>query len=444
MAVNQEANLKKVLGFTDVLGFVFGGIIGAGVLVMTSIAIGLTGKGVILAFAIAGIINCVNILPMAQLASALPTTGAGYRYSSWLLGPKWGFLWQLGIIFSKVTIALYALAFAQYLQGLFPAIPLKTTALIMLTFFFVLNLLGIKTAAVTGKWMTVIKISGLSVFGIWGISSVNIYDFASVEALMPNGPDKLLQAIGLVAFASYGGVFVAELGGEMKNPARDIPIGLIAGTLGSTLFYIFIGLVAAGTLPVEMIADKPLSVVAKSILPGPAYWYFMICGAVVALATSLNAVFQWVTKGMIVACQDGWLPQKFGAVSKRFGTPHWCLVFFYVLGVVTIVSGISLSDIARLGFSFLIIVNIIPVLGCFYLPKKYPAQYAASLFRMGPRALYSINTFAAVFMLGQIYYIGKGLPTDLLLAGVGAIIAGIVYVNLVGNRLNLESPKKEF
>lgn len=142
MAVNQEVNLKKVLGLTDVLGFVFGGIIGAGVLVMTSIAIGLTGKGVILAFAIAGIINCVNILPMAQLASALPTTGAGYRYSSWLLGSKWGFLWQLGIVFSKVTIALYALAFAQYLQGLFPAIPLKTTALIMLTFFFCLESSG--------------------------------------------------------------------------------------------------------------------------------------------------------------------------------------------------------------------------------------------------------------------------------------------------------------
>ncbi|MGL5511908.1 MAG: hypothetical protein ACRDBM_01545, partial [Sporomusa sp.] len=64
--------------------------------------------------------------------------------------------------------------------------------------------------------------------------------------------------------------------------------------------------------------------------------------------------------------------------------------------------------------------------------------------RMKPRALYSITTLAAVFMLGQIYYIAKGLPTDLLLAGLGAIIAGIVYVNVVGNRFKLENPKKEF
>ena len=247
MGVNHEANLKKVLGLTDVLGLAFGQIIGAGILVLTGIAIGLTGKGVILAFLIAGVITCITILPMAQLAAAIPTTGAGYRYSSRLLGPKWGFLWQIGIIFSKVTIALYALSFAQYLQSLFPSASITGAALILLTFLYILNLIGVKNAAVAEKWMVVIKISGISVFGIWGISAVDISSFTSAEALMPKGVDGMLQAIGLLAFASAGAVYIAELGGEMKNPARDIPIGLVVGTIGSTIFYIFIALVAAGT-----------------------------------------------------------------------------------------------------------------------------------------------------------------------------------------------------
>lgn len=332
MSLNQAANLKKVLNLTDVLGFVFGQIIGAGVLVLTGIGIGLTGKGIVLAFIISGIINCITVLPMGQLASAIPTTGAGYRYSSLLLGPKWGFLWQIGIIFSKVTIALYALSFAQYLQGLFPEIPIKATALLMLTFFYVLNLVGIKTAATTQKYLVLVKISGLAVFALWGISSVDIASFASMDALMPNGADGMLQAVGLVAFASYGAVLCAELGGEMKNPARDIPLGLLIGTLGSTLIYVVIGLVAAGTLPIAEVANKPLSVVAKSVLPGTAYLYFMLAGAVVSLGTTLNAVFQWVTKGMIMACQDGWLPQKLGEVNAKFGTPHYSLTFFYLLG----------------------------------------------------------------------------------------------------------------
>lgn len=435
MALNQVANLKKVLGLTDVLGFVFGQIIGAGVLVLTGIGIGLTGKGVILAFLISGLVNCVCIMPMAQLASAIPTTGAGYRYSSMLLGPKWGFLWQIGIIFSKITIALYALSFAQYLQGLYPETPIKLAALLMLTFFFVLNLVGIKTAATTQKWLVVIKISGLSVFALWGISSVDITSFASVEALMPKGMDGLLQAVGIMAFASYGAVNVAELGGEMKNPGRDIPIGLIAGTLGSTLIYIVIGLVASGTLPIAEVANKPLSVVGKSVLPGPVYLYFMIAGAVVSLGTVLNAVFQWVTKGMIVACQDGWLPKKLGSVNERFGTPHYALTFFYLLGVITIVSGISLGDIARLGFGFLLIVNMIPVYGCLRLPQRYPEEYAKAHFRIKPSLIYPITWIALVCMAGQIFYLLKGLPANLL-QYLGMLIAvSLIYVHFAGNRL---------
>lgn len=432
MSNGQVANLKKVLGLSDILGFVFGQIIGAGVLVLTGIGIGLTGKGIILAFIVSGLINCLTILPMAQLASAIPTTGAGYKYSSMLLGPKWGFLWQIGIIFSKVTIALYALSFAQYLQGLYPSIPLQETALAMLTFFFVLNLVGIKSAATTQKYLVVIKLSGLAVFAFWGVSSVDIASFASVDALFPNDVDGMMQAIGLVAFASYGAVLCAELGGEMKNPARDIPLGLFIGTIGSTLIYVLIGLVAAGTLPVEEIANKPLSIVAKSVLPEPAYIYFMLAGAVVSLGTTLNAVFQWVTKGMIVACQDRWLPQKLGEVNEKFGTPHYSLTFFYLMGVITIISGISLGDIARLGFGFLLFVSIIPVLGCLYLPKKYPEQYEKALFRIKPSLLYPCIWAAVIVMVGQVFYVLKGLPQNLQIAEGIIIGLAILYVQVAG------------
>lgn len=435
MAATQTNNLKKVLGLTDVLGFVFGQIIGAGVLVLTGIGIGLTGKGIVLAFLISGVINVINILPMAQLASAIPTTGAGYRYSSMLLGPKWGFLWQIGIIFSKVTIAVYALSFAQYLQGIFPGIPIKTTALLMLTFFFVLNMVGIKAAATTQKYLVLIKISGLAVFAIWGISSVDIASFASMDALMPNGTDGMLQAIGLVAFASYGAVLCAELGGEMKNPARDIPLGLVIGTLGSTFIYIVMAFIAAGTLPIAEVADKPLSLVAKQVLPGPMYMYFMIAGAVVSLGTTLNAVFQWVTKGMIMSCEDGWLPKKLGEVNAKFGTPHYSLSFFYILGVVTIVSGISLGDIARLGFGFLLFVSIIPVLGCMYLPTKYPTEYANSLFHIKKNKLYFSIALAVTCMVGQVFYVMKGLPSHLQIMECLIIGVAVLYVNIMGNRL---------
>jgi basic amino acid/polyamine antiporter, APA family len=434
LANNEAAKLKKVLGLTDVLALTVGLTIGPGVLVLMGPGIGLTGKGVTLAFLIAGIANCINVIPMAQLCSAMPTTGAGYRYSSLLLGPRWGFLFELGVLMSKVTIALFALSFAQYAQGVFPGLPIRWTAFAILTFFFAINVAGLKSAAALQRWLVVIKLSGLAVFVFWGISSVDMASFSHTSALLPNGMNGLLQAVGLVAYSSFGAVTVAELGGEMKRPARDLPIGLIVGTLGVTIIYVVIALVAAGVLPVADVANKPLTYVAQSIMSHGFYLYFTIAGAIVSIGATLNGVFQWITKGLIVACEDGWLPKRFGTVSARFGTPHFCLIFFYALGVAVIASGITVVEIARLGFGALLTVNMIPIAACALLPRKYPTEYANAPFHLKPVLLYPCIAAALACMAGQVYSLLSGLPRHLLIVEGMLFSAAVIYVLIAGRR----------
>lgn len=438
MSTLQENNLKKVLGFWDILGFVIGNTLGAGVLIMTGIGIGLTGKGIVIAFLVAGIMNCICVIPMIQLSSAIPTTGAGYRYSTLLLNPKLGALWQCGVIFSKVTLGLYALSFAQYLQAIYPNIPIKLSALIMLTFFYLLNLVGIKSAASTQKLLVILKISGLLTFVAWGITSVDIKSFSNFDAILPNGTDGMLQAIGLVAFASYGGVQASELGGEMKNPSRDLPWAIILGTIISTLIYMAISFVAAGTLPIEEIANKPLNIVGKAVMSTGAYYYFIMAGVVIGLGTMLNSVFQWVTKGLISSSEDGWVPKKLGEVNTRFGTPHYALTFFYILGAITILSGIPLEHIARMGFIFLLLVSITPVFGCYTLLKRFPDKYEKSKFKLSAKTLLIVTTIAIIFMFGQVFYLLKGLPYYLLLLVVFLFIIALIYVNIRAKSLDLK------
>lgn len=442
-ANTEEAKLKKVLGLTDVLALTVGLTIGPGVLVLMGAGIGLTGKGVALAFLIAGIANCINVIPMAQMCSAIPTTGAGYRYSSLLLGPRWGFLFELGVIVSKVTIALFALSFAQYAQALFPNAPIQMTAFAVLTFFFLINLVGLKSASFLQRWLVLIKLSGLVIFVIWGISSVDIASFANMNEVLPSGVDGLLQAVGVVAYSSFGAVTIAELGGEMKRPARDLPIGLIFGTLGVTVIYVFIAFVAAGVLPIAEVANKPLTYVAKSIMPHGFYLYFTIAGAMVSIATTLNGVIQWITKGLVVACEDGWLPRRFGTVNERFGTPHFCLIFFYILGVAVIVSGITVVDIARLGFGALLTVNMIPAAACAFLPRKYPKEYANAPFRLKPGLLYTCVAASLVCLAGQVYYLLAGLPVHLLIIEAVLFLAAIFYVVLAGGRRQKALPQAQ-
>jgi APA family basic amino acid/polyamine antiporter len=438
MAVTHEANLKRVLGLTDCFGIALGQVVGAGVLVLMGLAIGVTGRGVVLAFLVSSILTTISSLPMAQLASALPTTGASYRYASRLLGPKWGFLWMIGLVLSKITIALYALSFAQYLQGLVPWVNMKTVALTMLTVFYVANVVGMRTAATAEKWMAGCKITALLVFAVWGLPHVEFASFTR-QAMFPNGTDGFFAALGLLAFASSGATCVAELGGEMKNPGRDIPLTIIGTTMGIGFFYAAIAFVAAGVLPIADIANKPLTDVARVILPPPLFVFFVVGGALIAMATTINAVFAWVTKGMIIACQDGWLPNSLGAVSKRFGTPHYLLSLFYAIGVITIISGISLAEISKVGLGVLLLVNILPVIACFQLAKKYPEQYQQARFRINERVLSPIVWISAVILAWQAFFLMKDLSQHLLVLIATIMISGLIYVNIVGSNAKFKS-----
>ncbi len=85
--MQQATNLKKVLGFTDVLGIAIGQIIGAGVMSLTGIGIQMTGSGITPAFILSAVITLLTMFPIAILGSTLPTTGGMYQYTSLVYCP---------------------------------------------------------------------------------------------------------------------------------------------------------------------------------------------------------------------------------------------------------------------------------------------------------------------------------------------------------------------
>lgn len=297
---NQEANLKKVLGLGDVMSIGAGQIIGAGVMALTGIAIGMTGSGVTLAFVISSVFTLFMVLPIAVMGSAIPTTGGLYRYTSRLLSPKIGFFWLTLFILAQLTLAMYSISFAEYVQGLVPSAPLKLVAFTLLTVFFIANLVGVKFAALVEKFMVIVLLLALIVFVAWGMPEVNYAVFNTGE-MFPSGFVGFFMAVGLLSFATGGAQVVAELGGEMKNPGRDIPLTIIVTTLAIGLLYAFMATIAVGVLPIADVANMPLTDVARTILPGPLFVFFIVGGAMFALATTLNATLSWVTKGIMIA-----------------------------------------------------------------------------------------------------------------------------------------------
>lgn len=432
---NEETDLKKVLGLKDAIGIAIGQIIGAGIMSITGIAIGLTGTGVPLAFLLSSIFMLIITIPLAVLGSVLPATGGMYTYTSRLLSPNAGFVYLLLFTFGHLTIAVYAISFAQYLQGLMPEMPIMLVAFIILTLFYLINLFGVKFMSSLGKVLVVIKLLSLLVFIVWGVSEVDYSVFHPTQ-MMPGGWTGLLTAVGMTSFASGGAYAVVEMGGEMKRPHRDIPLAILISSGIVALLYIGIGIVATGVLPVSEVAGESLADVARAILPKPLFLFFIVGGAMFALASTLNVTFSWVTRGMLVACRDGWLPAAFGAVNRKFGTPHWLLTFYYILGVIPIVTGISLTTISQLGVGILLFSSIFPVLSAVQLPRKHPELYRKAPFTMKPTLLYIIVSIAVILLVYQAYLLLSRLSTPLIIGNIVLFAASILYVKVVGRRRN--------
>lgn len=438
---NQEAKLKKVLGFTDVLGIAITQIIGAGILVLTGIAIGMTGSGVVFAFVISALFTIIKNTPLALMGAALPTTGGMYRYSSRLLSPKVGFFWMLMFLVVQVGVSNMALTFAMYLEGLLPGISIKSWALGILTVTFVANLFGVKTVAVVSKVMAGCLLTALGLFIAYGIPAVDYDRVFSAASLIPYGWQGFFTAVALVSFATSGAQYVAEIGGEMKNPGRDIPLAIYTATIGSAALYGLIALVASGVLPFEQVANKPLTDVARAILPAPLFLFFMVGGALCVLVAHLNVFFTCMPKGLIIACQDGWLPKRLGEVNRKFGTPHWLLFVFYMIGVIPIATGLSITSIAALGGGVGFFTYLFPFLACTQLPKKYPEAYANSRFKFKPMTINIVVALAVLLSVVQGYLLLVKLSTEVQMSIVAYIAAAAAYVYIVGKSKKYEEIK---
>ncbi|MDF2680328.1 MAG: amino acid transporter [Brevibacillus sp.] len=435
---SQEAKLKKVLGLGDTMGIAVGQIIGAGIMSLTGVAIGMTGTGVVMAFVLSSVFTLFKVMPTAVMGATIPTTGGFYRYSSRLLSPKLGFFWLLLFLVTNLTVALYALSFADYLQSLFPTVPIKPVAFIMLTVFYVTNLVGVKVAAIAEKIMVVILVLSLGLFVAWGVPEVN-YSVFTTREMFPGGISGFLSAVALLSFATGGAQYVAELGGEMKNPGRDIPLTIITTTIGVGILYALMAAVASSVLPVAEVANKPLTDVARTILPSPLFIFFIIGGAMFALATTLNAQLSWATKGILIACEDGWLPKKLGTVSSKFGTPFWILTLFYLIGLIPIITGLSLKSIASLGSGIGFFANLIPLVAATQLPKKYPELYEKSKFKFKPNNLRVIVVIAVILSLVQGYLLLKNLTAGLLVGVFIYIGCSAIYVMIAAKTRKLKT-----
>ena len=404
----SQGGLKKVLGFWDCMGIGIGQIIGSGIMSLTGICIALTGAGTPLAFLLAAVlVICPNIV-LAVLGSAVPSTGGMYTYVRDYIGKKTAFFYLALLVVGQLVLAMFAITFATYFCELVPGLADNELAktlvgVAILTLCYVMNLVGVDMAAKLQNVLVAVLVAAMALFILFGLPKVNWDTFTAPHAIMPNGWTGFLTGASLLTFATGGAEFLSELGGEMKNPGRDLPRAMIGSTVIVAVIYAFIGIVAVGVLPVEQVAGESLVQVARAIFPAPLYIFFIVGGGMFAVASTLNATFTWTTKGLLIAAEEGWLPKQAAAISKR-GTPWILLTVFYIVGLIPIVTGLSLETISRLGNGVSLIYVLLPIATGYLIHKKNPQAMANSPFKMSKPVLYVFTTVALIGYIMAIYF----------------------------------------
>jgi basic amino acid/polyamine antiporter, APA family len=420
----------KKLNFLDCMGFCIGQIIGSGIMVLTGVVIGLTGHGTPLAFIGAAILVIFTLTPSVVLASSIPATGGGYTYIKRLIGERTGFVFLGMFVLSQVLIATFAKGFASYVVVLIPSWNETAVAMGILIIAVAINLIGLKTSAIVQNLMVVFLLLALSLFIAFGLPKVDWSTLTpSIKNFMPNGIGKFLLGIGLLSFATGGAKFIAENGGEVENPKRNLPLSMIVSTLIVAVFYTLIGIVASGVLPIEAVAFKTLSDVAKVIFPAPLFVFFIIGGGMFALATTVNGTLSWVTRGMHVAATEKWLPEIFARQNKA-GIPAALLIMFFIVGSIPIVTGMDIKSIAAMGIGVNMVCELMSVYACYLLPKKNPEAFASSPLGMKRTPLNILLILATVLLLGTFYISLSDLKPNVLAMIAVYVVILLAYAQL--------------
>lgn len=434
---------NKKLSLIDLFSLAAGQIIGAGVMTLLGIAIGFTGRSIVFALLIAAVIMIISSIPQLLLAGTATFPGGYYTMLATLCNKKIAGIYTYVNLFMVLGLSFYTLSFASYFLALFPNVNEKLVCVIVMTILLILHLVGVKQAARFQNIMMVILLIALVMYVVMGWSHLDP-NYFDPDQFMTGGPVGFILASVFLTFAVGGGTFIVSYSGEAKNPQRDIPLAIIISTLSVAVFYLFIAVVAAGTLTVSEAANQPLSASASTFMSAAPYTFFVVGGAMFALLTSMNFSIGNMVFPTVTACEDGWLPKFLMIKNKKFGTHHIALIAIYIVTIVPVLLGIDMKTAANstliLSFAIFVMVSY----SALRMPKVIPELWEKSKYHCSKTMLNVICISAIILLIiSMLLLIFTSAPAEIvgniLILSISAVFGIIMSKRAKVPELSIDS-----
>ena len=396
-ANDTEGGLKRTLGAVNLVALGIGAIIGAGLFVRTAAAAAeAAGPAVTLSFIVAAIGCAFAGLCYAEFAAMIPIAGSAYTYAYATLGEivAWIIGWAL-IMEYALGAATVSIAWSEYLNKLIfkltgSDIPfawchspmeggiMNAPALIILLLLTLLLIRGTQQTAWVNGAIVTIKVSIVLVFIAIGWGFINSgnhepYFIPQAKATDPTnifkyGYGGVLGGAAIVFFAFIGFDAVSTAAQEAKNPAKDMPVGILGSLVVCTILYILFSHVLTGVANWEefRIAGKEASV-AFAIDKYMTGYGWLSTSVTVAILAGFSSVILVMLLGQsrvfYSMAKDGLLPKMFSDLHPDYSTPYksnWILFVFVGL-FAALVPGSMAGDLTSFGTLFAFVIVCIGV-----------------------------------------------------------------------------------
>jgi APA family basic amino acid/polyamine antiporter len=357
----QDEGLVRVIG-TGALGLnVVNMVVGAGIFALPGLVAVKLGSAAILAYLVCSVVVALVFLCFAEVGSRVSRSGGAYAYIEEAFGPLAGFIAFILFWFGFTVLADAAITvfMVDQIADLFPilseSIPRAIFIIVLLIFLAAVNVRGVTAGVRLYIFNTLAKLVPLLLLLVAGLFVINVENLAIPE--WPSAAQIGTTTI-LLFFAFTGAESALNTSGEVNNPAKTVPLGLLLGLGGILLLYVGLQTVAQGVLGPELAnnTETPLAAVATKVFGG---WggKMLIAGAVISIYSTLSGDMLGGPRIIFASALDGNLPKFFGKVHPKYKTPHVAIIFFAIVIGVFALSG-TFERLVFLGTGSVLLVDL--------------------------------------------------------------------------------------
>ena len=437
-------NLERRLGLFSVVIISLSAMIGSGLFVLPALAMLEMGGGenpvggVWLAYLVAAFLVVPGAVSKSELSTAMPTSGGSYVYVQRTFGPLIGTIAGLGLWANFMLKSAFALiGFKAYLwiieEIIGIDIDIEIAAIFLLAIIVVVNILGVKKIK---KIQTpIVMFSAFYLLSLCAYAMITQdLDWSRVSSRESFGSWEDVAATSAFVFVSYAGVTkIAAVGGEVRDPERNLPYGILLSLLFSCMLYVTVTMfLAAAVDPVDYMdggehgaREDPVYIFAEAVGGETAG----VVAAVLAVVTMTSMALAGIlasSRFPFAMARDRLIPEFLESVNQDYGTPHWAIIGTG-LAMGLAITFLPVHDVAELASGFKIMIFML-INACVIVLRSssgshawYDPQWKT------PWLLYPLVQLFGIFGgAALLYFMGS---KSVVGASVAIILGTVIYMS---------------